>query len=260
MIERTNTNLAQFCKEVIGAPYWMGTFGNRSDRSLYNSKKAQYPAYYPPQSWTEGSFTDDFGKRVTDCAGLLKWFLWSNNMTDKAPSYKASEDYGAQGFWEQCSSKGSIGSLPSDKIGIIVFNGSDSKKNHMGVIVDNDGTVVEAKGHAYGTITSKASSWGYWGKSKFITYESTPAPQPTPVPSTVDVNLPVLVKGSTGGEVLTIQMLLNEIGFRDQNGKRLEYDRIFGDKTQYALTQYQKARGLTVTGICDFETWNRILK
>lgn len=256
-IERTNINLAQFCKEVVGAPYWFGTFGNKADRSLYNSKKSQYPSYYPPQSWTEGSFTDDFGKRVTDCAGLLKWFLWSNNMSDKAPTYKASEDYGANGFYEKCSAKGSISSLPSDKVGICVFNGTDSKKNHMGVIVDNNGTVVEAKGHAYGTITSNASSWGYWGKCHLIKYESTPTPTPEP---TVDVNLRVLSLGSYGGDVLTIQMLLNEIGFRDQNGKRLAYDWSFGSKTQYALTQYQKARGLTVTGVCDFETWNRILK
>lgn len=257
-IERTNTNLAQFCLSVVGTPYWFGTFGNVASKSLYNSKKAQYPAYYPPQSWTESSFTDDYGKRVTDCAGLLKWFLWSDNMTNKAPTYKASEDYGATTFYNQCTEKGSISSLPSEKVGLLVFNGNSTTKNHMGVIVDNDGTVVEAKGHAYGTITSKASSWGYWGKSNLINYES--QPQPTPTPSTVDINLPVLVKGSQGGEVLTIQMLLNEIGFRDQSGKRLEYDRIFGDKTQYALTQYQKARGLTVTGICDFETWNRILK
>lgn len=257
-IERTNTNLALFCKQVIGTPYWFGTFGNKADRSLYNSKKAQYPSYYPPKSWTEASFVDDFGKRVTDCAGLLKWFLWSNNMTDKAPTYKASEDYGADGFWGQCSEKGSISSLPKDKIGIIVFNGTASKKTHMGVIVDNDGTVVEAKGHAYGTVTSKASSWGYWGKSKFIKYESTPAP--VPVPSTVEVTLSVLVKGSRSGQVQTVQMLLNEIGFRDQNGKRLATDGVFGDRTEYALINYQKARSLPVTGICDYDTWNRILK
>ena len=257
-IERTNTNLATFCKQVIGAPYWFGTFGNKADRSLYNSKKAQYPSYYPPKSWTEASFTDDFGKRVTDCAGLLKWFLWSNNMTDKAPTYKASEDYGADGFWGQCSERGSISSLPKEKVGIIVFNGTASKKSHMGVIVDNDGTVVEAKGHAYGTITSKASSWGYWGKSKFIKYESTPAP--VPVPSTCTVELSVLVKGSRSGQVQTIQMLLNEIGFKDQDGKRLVTDGVFGERTEYALINYQKARNLSVTGICDFETWNRILK
>lgn len=256
-IDRTNTNLAQFCKEVVGTPYWYGTFGQIASRNLYNDKKAQYPSYYPPKSWPEASFTDDFGKRVTDCAGLFKWFLWSNNMTDKAPTYKASEDYGATTFYSQCTEKGKIATLPSEKVGILVFNGNDSTKNHMGVIVDNNGTVVEAKGHAYGTITSQASSWGYWGKSKYIKYESTPTPTPEP---TVDVNLRVLSLGSYGGDVLTIQMLLNEIGFRDQNGKRLAYDWSFGSKTQYALTQYQKSRNLTVTGICDYETWNRILK
>ena len=259
-IERTNTNLAEFCLSVVGAPYWFGTFGQKATRQLYNDKKAQYPAYYPPKSWTEESFTKDFGKRVTDCAGLIKWFLWSNNMTDKAPTYKASEDYGANGFWGKCTSKGKLSTLPSDKIGILVFKGTDSSKTHVGVIVDNDGTVVEAKGHAYGTIKSKVSSWSYWGKCHLIKYESTPEPTPTPVPSTVTITLPVLKLGSTGGEVKTIQMLLNEIGFRDQNGKRLENDGIFGEKTKYALTNYQKARGLTVSGICDYETWNRILK
>lgn len=257
-IERTNTNLAKFCMSVIGTPYWFGTFGNKADRSLYNSKKAQYPSYYPPKSWTEASFVDDFGKRVTDCAGLLKWFLWSNNMTDKAPTYKASEDYGATTFYNLCTSKGKISSLPSDKIGILVFNGNDSSKSHMGVIVDNSGTVVEAKGHAYGTITSKASSWGYWGKCHLIKYESAPAP--VPVPSTCTVELSVLVKGMRSGQVQTIQMLLNEIGFKDQDGKRLVTDGVFGDRTEYALINYQKARNLSVTGICDFETWNRILK
>ena len=76
----------------------------------------------------------------------------------------------------------------------------------------------------------------------------------------VNIELPVLRKGDTGGEVQTIQMLLNEIGFRDQNGAYLKTDKIFGSKTEYALINYQRARGLTVNGICDFETWNRILK
>lgn len=179
-IERTAQNLATFCLQVVGTPYWFGTFGQKASRSLYNEKKAQYPQYYPPNSWTEGSFTDDFGKRVTDCAGLIKWFLWSDNMSNKNPSYKASEDWGATTFYNKCTEKGKIGSLPSNKIGILVFNGNDSTKNHVGVIVDNDGTVVEAKGHAYGTVKSKASSWGYWGKCNLISYNTTPTPSPEP--------------------------------------------------------------------------------
>lgn len=182
-IERTAQNLATFCLQVVGTPYWYGCFGQKGSRSLYNEKKAQYPTYYPPKSWTEASFTDDFGKRVTDCAGLPKWFLWSDNMTNKNPTYKASEDWGANTFWSKCTEKGKIGTLPTNKIGILVFKGTDSKKTHVGVIVDNNGTVVEAKGHAYGTVKSKAKEWGYWGKCNLIKYEKTPTPSPTPTPT-----------------------------------------------------------------------------
>lgn len=186
-IPRTNTNLAQFCLEVLGAPYWFGTFGTKASRQLYNEKKAQYPSYYPPKSWTEGSFTDDFGKRVCDCAGLIKWFLWSDSMSNKNPTYKSSEDWGATTFYSKCTSKGKISTLPANKIGLLVFNGNDSTKSHVGVIVSNDGTVVEAKGHAYGVIKSKASSWGYWGKCNLIKYDTEPAPTPEPTGNTYKV-------------------------------------------------------------------------
>lgn len=179
-IARTNINLAQFCKEVVGHPYWFGCYGQKGSASLYNSKKKQYPKYY---KFDKSTYTDDYGKRVCDCAGLIKWFLWSNNMTDKAPTYKASEDFGANTFYNKCTSKGKIGSLPKEKVGILVFKGTDSTKNHVGVIVDNDGTVVEAKGHNYGIVKSKASSWGYWGKCHLITYLSIPTPTPTPTPT-----------------------------------------------------------------------------
>ena len=183
MIDRTAQNLATFCLQVLGTPYWFGTFGQKASRSLYNEKKAQYSQYYPPKSWTEASFTDDFGKRVCDCSGLPKWFLWSDNMTNKNPTYKSSEDWGATTFYNKCTEKGKIGTLPSNKIGLLVFNGTDSTKNHMGVIVDNDGTVVEAKGHAYGTVKSKAKDWDYWGKCNLIKYDVTPTPSPTPEPT-----------------------------------------------------------------------------
>ena len=209
-IERTASNLAEFCKQVLGAPYWYGTFGQKANRSLYNTKKSQYSQYYPPKSWTEASFVDDFGKRVTDCAGLIKWFLWSDSMANKSPTYKASEDWGATTFYSKCTSKGKIGSLPAQKVGILVFNGNDSKKNHVGVIVDNDGTVIEAKGHAYGTVKSKASSWGYWGKCNLIKYEETPPAKDTytvvtqyqPLtlrkePTTKSDKIGALAKGST---------------------------------------------------------------
>ena len=70
----------------------------------------------------------------------------------------------------------------------------------------------------------------------------------------------MLRKGDIGGEVKTIQSILNGVGFRDQNGAWLNVDGIFGIKTEYAVKCYQRARGLTVDGIVGAETWNRILK
>lgn len=90
-----------------------------------------------------------------------------------------------------------------------------------------------------------------------------PQPEPTPEPEptqTVNVELNVLRKGDTGGQVLTIQALLNGFGFRDQNGECLDVDGIFGSKTEYAVKSYQRARDLTIDGIVGAQTWNRILK
>lgn len=173
-IDRTAQNLATFCLQVVGTSYWMGTYGQRASRALYNQKKADYSQYYPPKSWTEASFVKDFGKPVTDCAGLPKWFLWSDNMTNKNPSYKSSEDFGATTFYNKCTSKGKIGTIPAEKVGICVFKGNDTTKTHMGIVVDNKGTVVEAKGHAYGTIKSTLSGWDYWGKCHLIKYDAAP--------------------------------------------------------------------------------------
>lgn len=180
-IKRTAKNLADFCNSVVGAPYWFGCFGQKANASLYNSKKAQYSTYY---QFPKNTYTDDYGKRVTDCAGLVKWFLWSNNMTDKSPTYKASEDWGATTFYNKCAKKGSISSLPANKIGILVFKGNSKTKSHMGVIVDNAGNVVDARGHNYGTVkNTKASSWGYWGQCNLIDYSEQPQPAPTPTPT-----------------------------------------------------------------------------
>ena len=177
-IERTAANLAAFCLQVVGAPYWFACFGNVASESLYNSKRSesQNKKYY--DSWPKSTFTDDYGKRVTDCAGLPKWFLWSDSMEHKAPTYKASEDYGATGFWNKCTENGPLSTIPQKKTGLLVFKGTGATKSHVGVVVDDAGTVVEAKGHAYGTIKSNITSFDCWGKCHLIKYDDAPAPEP----------------------------------------------------------------------------------
>lgn len=88
-----------------------------------------------------------------------------------------------------------------------------------------------------------------------------PEPTPEPTPSDkVTVELDVLKRGATGGQVQTIQALLNGFGFRDEDGDELAIDGIYGQHTEYAVRAYQAARDLTVDGVVGSETWTRILK
>ena len=249
MIDRTNTNLAKFCKEVVGNPYWFGCYGQKGTENLYKAKKAQYPKYY---EWAKSTYTDDYGKRVCDCAGLIKWFLWSDNMTNKAPSYKASEDYGANGFYTKCTSKGKIGTLPNDKIGLLVFKGTDSSKNHVGVIVDNSGTVVEAKGHNYGIVKSKASSWGYWGKCHLINYKADPSKQGYTGEFPVRPARGYFQRGDKGAEVVKLQKLL--LWLVPNCLPKYGCDGDIGTETLNAVKSAQKLLGVKVDGFYGKDT------
>ena len=57
--------------------------------------------------------------------------------------------------------------------------------------------------------------------------------------------MPLLKRGSTGPEVLTLQTTLKQLGF-DPNG----VDGAYGPGTQAAVIAFQKAKGLTPDGIC----------
>ena len=78
--------------------------------------------------------------------------------------------------------------------------------------------------------------------------------------STVNIELTVLRKGSEGEEVKTLQTLLNAKGYKGKDGKVLSVDGDFGSNTDYAVRAFQKAKGLSVDGICGANTWNKLLK
>lgn len=251
-----NSN-AYLCEYVVNAvsnkcPYWYACFGQISSAQLLAEKRKQNPKYY-----TATDFNTQFGRHVYDCAGLIKGAAWTTNING-IPKYKASEDWGATTLYNKATKKGEIATF--DKVnGRCVFRGNAKTKTHVGVYFN--GRVYHAKGHAYGCVSEvfNASNWQYWAQCSLFD-DSGEQPQPQPEPQTVDVELHVLSKGSTGGEVKTIQALLNGFGFRDQNGAWLAVDGIFGVKTEYALKNYQRARGLEVNGTTDEPTWNKILK
>jgi hypothetical protein len=174
---KTNSGLVTYCKKQVGLPYWFGTYGQKASKALYLKKKKQYPKYYKAKN-----FPSQYGKRVHDCAGLIKGYLWSSSPT-ATPKYNAKEDYGATGFYTHAKHKGTISSFKKID-GQLVFKGSGSKMTHVGVYVG--GYVIEAKGHAYGVVKTKFnSSWTHWAQCHLITDDTSkpqPAPAPTPAP------------------------------------------------------------------------------
>ena len=158
-MSKTNSGLLAYAKAQVGLPYWYGTYGQTASESLYNSKKKQYPDYY-----TASDFPNQYGKRVHDCCGLIKGYLWSDGPTG-TPKYNASQDKSASGMYSVATQKGEISSFPK-KAGQLVFRGtSPSKITHVGVY-DGNGYVYEAKGHAYGVVktTFSTSQWQYWAQ------------------------------------------------------------------------------------------------
>lgn len=73
--------------------------------------------------------------------------------------------------------------------------------------------------------------------------------------NTVNIEMNVLSRGMTGPQVKTLQRLLNALGYNCGN-----VDGSFGPKTDTAVRNFQKARGLAVDGIVGKQTWPSLLK
>jgi hypothetical protein len=82
-----------------------------------------------------------------------------------------------------------------------------------------------------------------------------PAPTPTPTPRTCP---PTIQYGSQGTWVKTLQQKLNTLGWRDQEGKVLLVDGIFGSRTQYAVKNFQAAHAPPVDGVVGPITWSAL--
>lgn len=161
-MSKTNSGLVAYAKAQVGLPYWYGTFGQKASASLHKQKKAQYPKYY-----TATDFPKQYGKRVHDCVGMIKGYIWSDSATG-TPKYNASQDKSASGMYAAAKIKGTISSFPAT-VGLLVFKGSTASKiTHVG-IYDGAGTVYEAKGHEYGVVKTvfKASQWQFWAQCPY---------------------------------------------------------------------------------------------
>ena len=153
---KTTAGLINYASSQLGRPYWYGTFGNTASQALYDAKKIQYPTYY-----TATDFPQQFGQRVHDCVGLIKGYRWSET-PDSDPVYNPTEDVDVKGLFAQCViDYGVIADTPGLITGCVVFTNA---LDHCGIYIGN-GEVIEARGHAYGVVTSTLANRNFtlWG-------------------------------------------------------------------------------------------------
>ena len=157
---KSNIGLVEYAKAQLGRPYWMGTFGQTATEQLYQYNKGRLPMYY-----TATDFPSQYGQRVHDCIGLIKGYLWSEDL-DAPPRYNAAQDVDADSMLRLCKEKGPMGTIP-ELPGVLVFY-----PGHVGVYI-GDGQVIEARGHAYGVVQTRLydRGWNSWGKCPYVTYE-----------------------------------------------------------------------------------------
>ena len=262
MTKFTNKGLMRFARQMCdyNAPYWYGCLGQYpANEALYQAKKRQYPDQY--NKWSKASFEAQYGKKVADCAGLIKAYLMSpcidsnGYVTDflKASVFNSNYDWSANMMIQHCSETGDIKTIPEEE-GIIVW-----KDGHVG-LYDKNGYVIEERGHAFGCVRTKLADRPFvkWGRLSVIEYVKDPAPSPSPAPSG-SISMPTLKKGDKKDEVSLFQMCMNDLGYKDQDRKPLVIDCSMGGRSIYVLNLFKADNGLPVNGICDDATWQKIL-
>ena len=143
------------------------------------------------------------------------------------------------------------------------YTNDDSTADHTGIVVRVTDSLIETiEGNSGNEVKRKA----YQRTDKTIIgyghprYDAEPKKTVTKEVKTVQVELPILRKGSTGEAVKTLQRLLRQLQYVNTDGKTLLIvDGNFGSNTEAAVKRYQQKHLNGVDGIVGVKTWNKLL-
>ena len=173
------------------------------------------------------------GARAYDCSGLVCWCLTECGAKEKG------FDKTAEGLRQLCSKL----SKPTED-GDLCFKISDGKAHHVGMYVG--GKIVEAKGRAYGVVSSSvSSSWNAFGRLN-IKWDDEPKQY---------VLTRILKKGCKGDDVKELQKKLISLGYKLP---KYGADGDFGKETDKYVRQFQVDKKLKADGIVGKNTCTKL--
>lgn len=234
--------------------YLYDTTGEKVTQSLLNRV---YSSYYKPNGWSQSDYnkvTKDWvknGKIVCDCQGVEDNF--SKSQTNADGNYR-----------NYCTNKGLCKDLTYRYVlGEALFNGSDSKKTHVGWVCgflpNGDVLVMEERGLSYGFVitqmSKRTSPWKYRGlMTKRYEYSVIEKPSVPPADPDGFIFHRVLKYGCVGPDVMELKKALAAKGF----GSLTIGNPNFFSETQRVVCEFQKANQLTVDGIVGVDTYKAL--
>ncbi len=191
---KTNIELVKFAEMALKENwgYCLGSFGNILTDSFLNAKLTQSNGVGAYNTRHKAYLLKYKNKRVTDCYGLVKAFVWWNG---GKVQYNPRQDRNQEGAYNASKEKGPLNTIPEIP-GLVLW-----MKGHAGIYIGN-GEFIECVGApigmrngriANGKIVS-GSKFTHWFKDTYITYVKEES-KPAPLKKEVIENVPILVNG-----------------------------------------------------------------
>jgi peptidoglycan hydrolase-like protein with peptidoglycan-binding domain len=239
--------------DIGAAGEWEYIYGTSGEKCTQAILDRSFRTYYSKNGRTKAEFDRAtagwlaIGVYVSDCQGIED--AYSHAQTNADGNYR-----------NLCTDKGLCSAINRPYVlGEAVFNGSNSKKTHVGWVCgfmsNGDVLVMECRGLDYGFIITQMSKrpWKYRGlMTKRYEYDKA-ATAPAPSGSAF-VFTRQLQNGCTGEDVKELKKLLVAKGYTNLD---VNNDRFLGE-TENTVKAFQKANGLDVDGVVGPQTYGAL--
>lgn len=259
----TAKQLVEIAEAEIG--YHEKASNSNLDSKTANSGKGNYTKY--GRDLNKAGYYNGNKNGYDWCDQFVDWCFYQlcGKNKDKAEYLECQTgQYGAGcGFsLKYYKAAGRLDKTP--KVGDQIFfkySNDDSTADHTGIVVRVTDKLIETiEGNSGSEVKRKV----YQRSDKIIIGYGHPrydAGEIKKEAKTVNIEMPVLRRGSSGTAVKTLQRLLRQLEYVNADGKALiSVDGSFGSNTEAAVKRYQKNRGAkNPDGIVGAWTWNKLL-
>lgn len=156
---KTQNEVREYALAAKDWLYVWGANGEELTQSLINRLYSDYGSTTYTYSYYSKKLIEGAGKKGADCSGFMLPL--------------SGYDDTAQGYYNSCIEKDTIGSIPEDTVCLVFKKNKSGRMYHIGIYL-GDGTVAEMASSAlnYQHKPLKNNGWTHWGIPKWIDYSN----------------------------------------------------------------------------------------